>query len=123
MIRFLLFVLEMQVVLTTRINFGDEGFHIRMAQWIAEKREYPVWVPFEGTKLERSGFARPPAWNMLEASFMFIFGFHEVVVKFLTPFILLYGNFPFSPLSVCVFIGIISFFLLTISPEIRRFLA
>lgn len=83
----LIFILELQVVINTKINFGDEGYHTRMAQWIAEEKEYPVWTPFEGTKLERLGFARPPLWNILEASFLFVFGFHEIIIKFLIPFI------------------------------------
>jgi 4-amino-4-deoxy-L-arabinose transferase-like glycosyltransferase len=58
-----------------------------MAQWIAGEKEYPVWVPFEGNNLQRAGFDRPPLWNLLEASFLFVFGFHEFIIKFLTPFI------------------------------------
>jgi len=79
--------LELKVTLNTPIAFGDEGFHTRMAQWIAENKEYPIWGPFEGTNLQQLGFSRPPLWNLLEASFLFIFGFHEFIIKFLTPFI------------------------------------
>jgi len=79
--------LELRVTLNTPISFGDEGFHTRMAQWIAENKEYPVWVPFEGTNLQQTGFGRPPVWNLLEAGFSFVFGFHESIIKFLTPFI------------------------------------
>jgi len=75
------------VSLTSPINFGDEGFHTRFAQWVAENREYPVNTPFEGTKLIIGGNWQPPLWQILEGSFLFIFGFHEFIVKFLTPFI------------------------------------
>lgn len=83
----LVLFLELKVTLNTQIVFGDEGFHTRMAQWIAGEKEYPVWVPFEGNNLQRAGFDRPPLWNLLEASFLFVFGFHEFIIKFLTPFI------------------------------------
>lgn len=79
--------LELQVTINSPIVFGDEGFHTRLAQWIGEEREYPVWYPFAGTKLVRSGFFRPPLWNILEGSFYFLFGFNEIIVKLLTPFI------------------------------------
>lgn len=78
---------ELQVTLTSPIVFGDEGYHTRMAQYIAQEKEYPVWTPFEGSKLQREGFSRPPLWNILEGSFYFLFGFNDVIVKFLTPFI------------------------------------
>lgn len=71
----------------TPINFGDEGFHTRMAQWMAENKEYPVWIPFSGTDLLQLAFARPPAFNILESAFSLIFGFHEIIIKVLTPFI------------------------------------
>lgn len=73
--------------LSTPINFGDEGFHTRMAQWIAENKEYPVWIPFSGTKLLQLAFARPPVFNILEAGFSAVLGFHEIIIKTLTPFI------------------------------------
>jgi 4-amino-4-deoxy-L-arabinose transferase-like glycosyltransferase len=81
------FILQLQVTFGTKINFGDEGYHTRMAQWIYEKKEYPVFTPFEGSNLKRQGFARPPLWNFLEAGFFLLFGFSETLVKFLTPFI------------------------------------
>ncbi|MDI6806465.1 MAG: glycosyltransferase family 39 protein [Candidatus Aenigmarchaeota archaeon] len=79
--------LELQVSMNSFINFGDEGYHTRMAQYIYEEKEYPVFTPFEGSNLEREGFARPPLWNLLEAGFFLIFGLSETIVKFLTPFI------------------------------------
>ncbi|MEM5829241.1 MAG: glycosyltransferase family 39 protein [Candidatus Aenigmatarchaeota archaeon] len=83
----LVLTLNLQVVLKTPINFGDEGFHTYLAQKIWEEKEYFVWVPFEGTNLIKQGNTRPPYWNLLEAGFFLIFGFSEGVVKFLTPFI------------------------------------
>lgn len=80
-------VLELTVTFNSPIAFGDEGFHTRIAQWIAEEREYPIWNPVERTKLNEEGFARPPLFTMLEAGFSLIFGFSEAIIKFLTPFI------------------------------------
>lgn len=82
-----IFFFELQLTLTSPIVFGDEGFHTRMAQYIAQQKEYPIWVPFEGTNLFRDGFSRPPLWELTEGSLLYIFGFSELIVKFLTPFI------------------------------------
>jgi len=82
-----IFIMELQVTFNTPIVFGDEGYHTRIAQWIAEEVEYPVWDPITETKLTKVGLTRLPLWNILEASFLFIFGVHEGVIKFLTPFI------------------------------------
>lgn len=81
------FVLEFRVSSSSPIVFGDEGLHTRLAQWIAQEKEYPVWYPFLGTNVDRGGFTRPPLWNTLEASFLYVFGFREGIIKFLTPFI------------------------------------
>ena len=80
-------VLELQVTFGTPISFGDEGFHTRMGQWIAENVEYPVWVPFTTNAVSKSSFERQPFWNILEAGFFFILGFNEGIVKFLVPMI------------------------------------
>jgi len=81
------FALELRVTLNTPISFGDEGFHTRMAQWIGENREYPVWRPFEGSDIDRVAFERPPLWNILEGGIIFLVGYHEFIIKSLTPFI------------------------------------
>ncbi len=87
-ILFLVFYLNLSVALNSPIVFGDEGFHSRLAQWIAKKREYPVYLNgIEGTSTKASGYARPPLWNLLEASLFLIFGFHEIIIKIFTPFI------------------------------------
>jgi len=79
--------LTLMVTLPSPIVFGDEGYHTVMAQQIAGKQEYFTWHPIESGKLIKRGFIRPPLWNFLEAGFFFLFGFSEVIVKFLTPFI------------------------------------
>jgi len=79
--------LELQVTLNSHIVFGDEGTHARMSQWMAEELEYPVWTPFGDTPLQKRGFSRPPVWNLLGGSLLFIFGNHEVILKSLTPII------------------------------------
>lgn len=83
----LVFIMAIQVTLYSPIVFGDEGFHIRMAQWMAENAEYPVWKPFQGTSIGAGGYHRPPLWNLLEGGFFLIFGFSEFIAKVLTPFI------------------------------------
>ncbi|MFH1623229.1 MAG: glycosyltransferase family 39 protein, partial [Candidatus Aenigmatarchaeota archaeon] len=83
----LLLFMELQVSLATPISFGDEGFHTRMAQWIGQNVEYPVWTPFTQSLAGKAGFDRPPFWNILEAGFFWLFGFHEAIPKLLTPFI------------------------------------
>lgn len=76
--------LQMKVVLPNPISFGDEGFHTSLARYIAVNKEYPKYIPFEGSELVRDGFYRPPLWNLLLASFIFIFGVKEVVIKLVT---------------------------------------
>jgi len=83
----IIFVLELQVSLSSPIIFGDEGFHTRMAQWIAQEQEYPKYIPFVGFDLSRVGYSREPLWNFLVGSFFFLFGFNDVFAKILTPLI------------------------------------
>lgn len=89
LITLIFFVLEVNVTIKTPISFGDEGWHTRMAQWIAEEVEYPTWIPFSSTKLIKRGFGRPPLWNILEGGFFFLFGVNELIPKLLVPFIAL----------------------------------
>jgi 4-amino-4-deoxy-L-arabinose transferase-like glycosyltransferase len=81
------FVLEVLLTLNSPIVFGDEGFHARMSQWIAENLEYPKYAPFYGSEQMKSGYYRQPLWEFLVSSFYLIFGFNDVFVKILTPFI------------------------------------
>lgn len=85
----LLFVLykELMVTTSTPINFGDEGFHTRIAQWMAEEKEIPRYIEFEGSDIEKGGFSTTPVWHLLEGSLFLIFGINELVPKLLTPFI------------------------------------
>jgi len=84
----LVFYLNFQVALKSPIAFGDEGFHSRIAQWMAERKEYPIYLDeIEGSKILAGGYPRPPLWNILEGSLFLIFGFHEAIIKFFTPFI------------------------------------
>jgi len=80
--------LELQVTLNTPIVFGDEGWHTKISQYMAENLDYFKWVSVvEGTKLISPGFHRVPLWNLSEAGFYLVFGFNDIIVKFLTPFI------------------------------------
>jgi 4-amino-4-deoxy-L-arabinose transferase-like glycosyltransferase len=87
LIIFSIFVLylELQVTFNSPIAFGDEAFHTEMSKYMAESIEYPIYTPFESTKIQKGGYARPPLWNILEASFYLLFGFNEAIVKFLVP--------------------------------------
>jgi 4-amino-4-deoxy-L-arabinose transferase-like glycosyltransferase len=80
-------ILNLNITLNRPIAFADEGFHTRLAQLIAEEKNYFDYYPFERTKLIYSSYSRPPFWNLLEAGFYLIFGFSELLTKFLTPFI------------------------------------
>ena len=84
----LILAFNLQVTLNSPIAFGDEGFHSRIAQWIAKNKEYPVHlVGIEGTETRAKGYARPPLWNLLEASLFLVFGFNELIIKIFTPFL------------------------------------
>ena len=83
----IVFGLEMKVMLESPIVFGDSGFHARMAQWIAENLEYPIWVKFRSTDIRLEGFPRPPLFNLLVASFLFFLGNFEFWIKFIDPFV------------------------------------
>lgn len=82
----LFFWIELQVAWKSPIVFGDEGFHVRIAQEISKYRDYPAWLRFRKTSVSEVAFERPPLWNMLMAGFFFIFGFSEAIPKILTPF-------------------------------------
>ena len=75
------------VTLNSPIAFGDEGYYVHIGRWIAQNFEYPINVPLYGTKLAYFDFPRPPAWDFLQSGFYMLFGFSEILVKFLTPFI------------------------------------
>lgn len=82
----IIFFLELQVMFNNPIVFGDEGFHARLAQLIAKNVEYPIWQPTHQTKLTKDAFARQPFLHLVIGSFLFIFGGHEGVIRFLIPF-------------------------------------
>jgi len=86
---FIVFILNFQVVLSTRINFGDEGYHSRLAQYFAETLDFPIYIPFGRTPLIATSNSKPMFWNWLEASFLFLTFNSELVLKFLTPFVAL----------------------------------
>ncbi len=78
------FVLLLKVAVPNHIVFGDEGFHVRIAEKMAETKEYPTWI---GTNLEKTGFSRTPAFHILQAGFLSLLGYNELAAKVLTPFI------------------------------------
>ena len=78
---------ELIVTLNSPIAFGDEAFHVRKSQYIAEKKDYPIWNPFLGHNDEKIGFVGAPYWHFVQGGFYLLLGFHEFIVKFITPFI------------------------------------
>ena len=79
--------LELQVTFGTPINFGDESFHTRIAQYIAENVEFPVFTPLGATKLNYGAWIRPPLLHLLSASSFFLFGANfDAPIRFLLPF-------------------------------------
>jgi len=79
--------LEMNLTFNSPIAFGDEGLHASIAKWIGTRLDYPVYMPQVGTNIYKNGFFRSPMWNIFQGSFYFLFGFYDVIVKFLVPFI------------------------------------
>jgi len=78
---------EMQITFNSPVAFGDEAYHARMAEYVSVKGDYPVWDPNKGTNLLKLGYFRPPLWHMLVGGFYLIFGFNDIIIKFLTPLI------------------------------------
>ncbi|MBI2084147.1 MAG: glycosyltransferase family 39 protein [Candidatus Aenigmarchaeota archaeon] len=81
------FVLETTSMIKSNVIFGDEGFHAGLAKWISENKEYPKWNPLGYTNVFKTGYSRPPLFNILEAGFLFVLGNHEIVLKILSPII------------------------------------
>jgi len=82
----LVLFLDTGVTLKTPISFGDEGFHARISQWIAQEKDYFAWIPFIGKEAHR-GFGRVPLWNLTGAGFYLILGFNDIIGKLLPPII------------------------------------
>ena len=78
------FYFEINVTLNGPIAFGDEGYHTYIAKEMGTLVEYPIFNP-AGTLIHKEGFSRPPLFNLFEGSFYFLFGFSEIIVKFLLP--------------------------------------
>ena len=104
----LIFISNLQITFNSPIAFGDEGFHTHIARWVGIKKEIPVYKPLYGTKLHKEGFARPPFWNIFEASF-YIFGFNEAIVKFLVPFLVFLSGLAIYILFREIFSELIAF--------------
>lgn len=83
----LFFIFTLRTTIKTPINFGDEGFHTRAAQWFGVNRDFFAWFPYTGGNMIKSAFGRPPLWNLTQAAFYMIFGFHELFGKILPPLI------------------------------------
>src|SRR4030042_4566025 len=80
------FIVDANTLIKSPISFGDEGFHTRVAQWFAQKKDYFAWTPFFG-KASLDGMGRPVLWNLTEAGFFLVLGFHEIIPKLLIPMI------------------------------------
>jgi hypothetical protein len=78
-------IAEIIIPLNTPINFGDEGFHTLMIQWISNKKEIPVWLPMLSTELTKSSYSGSFLYHIVTASLM-PFGFNEILVRFIVPF-------------------------------------
>jgi len=79
--------MELLVSINSPIAFGDEGYHVRIAQYIAQEKDYPVWVTFFETPVKKDGFSGSTLWNLVEAGFFLVFGFNDLILKILVPFI------------------------------------
>lgn len=81
---FVVFYFETSVTLNGPIAFGDEGYHTYIAKEMGTLAEYPIFNP-AGSLIHKEGFSRPPLFNLFEGSFYFLFGFNEIIIKFLLP--------------------------------------
>lgn len=81
------FALELNLTFHKPIAFGDEAFHVSTAKYVGTEVDYSKYTPLYGSTLNPERFSRPPFWNLIEASFYFLFGFSDAFVKFLVPFI------------------------------------
>jgi 4-amino-4-deoxy-L-arabinose transferase-like glycosyltransferase len=81
------FVIEIIMTLNNPIAFGDEGFHVSTARYMGTHVDFSATTPLFGSEINPERFTRAPFWNLIEASFYFLFGFNEVFVKILVPFI------------------------------------
>jgi hypothetical protein len=83
----LLAILIAEIVLpqNTPINFGDEGFHTLLIQWLSNKKEIPVWMPIFSTETNKIGISGAFLYHLATAGFM-LFGFQEAIVRFMVPF-------------------------------------
>lgn len=81
------FVIEVMMTLNNPIAFGDEGFHVSTARYVGTQVDFSATTPLFGSEINPERFTRAPFWNLIEASFYFLFGFSEVFVKVLVPFI------------------------------------
>ncbi|MEM7821753.1 MAG: glycosyltransferase family 39 protein [Candidatus Aenigmatarchaeota archaeon] len=79
-------VAELQVTFNTPINFGDEGYHTTIIQWLADKKEFPVWVPRISNELVKPGYWSGILYHLIIAGLM-VSGFQEAIVRFIVPFV------------------------------------
>jgi 4-amino-4-deoxy-L-arabinose transferase-like glycosyltransferase len=69
------------------IAFGDEGLYIHLGRWMAQYKDYPATLPLFDTKLQQSGNFKAPFLMFIEGGIFMLFGFSEIIAKFLFPFI------------------------------------
>jgi hypothetical protein len=81
------FIMELQLMFSSPIVFGDEGTHASLGKYIGLEKDFPVWRPMVGTNVEKQGYTISPLWHLLQAGFYLIFGFHDIIIKFIVPFI------------------------------------
>jgi len=83
---FVLITGELQTDLFSPIAFGDEGYHARLGQYIAEKKDYPKWVPFFSRQSDyKVGLSDLPLWWLTQGGFYLLFGLNDSIVKILVP--------------------------------------
>lgn len=71
------------VSLASPIIFGDEGFHLFNAEWIAQNGEIPKFIQSWGTDVYKVALAYPPLFMITEAFAWSVGG--EFFVKLLSP--------------------------------------
>ncbi|MEM7825404.1 MAG: glycosyltransferase family 39 protein [Candidatus Aenigmatarchaeota archaeon] len=69
----------------TPINFGDEGYHTILIQWLSDKKEFPVWFPYFSNEIMKGGVTGAYLYHLTTSGLM-PFGFQEGLLRFIVPF-------------------------------------
>jgi len=114
----LMFVLYLNVTMTSPIVFGDEGYYASQAEYITENNIIPLYETFKETDIFHPVLTKPPLFILTEA---FFFQFGATAVKFMLPIFAMLTSFIlyiFLKKTVNAEAGIFSVLLLMTTPSL-----